>query len=139
MVWLCSCNFACMCVITSCPQQTSMMLAEQILSHPDVELPIFTHRLWRCSKSKCKGASGSGRRGKHRTLRLQNCFLWEMGAEFQKISHTFGSEPAESCQQETGWQDREGLSCALGRPGGLHKFCVTIVSLGWTMVLQVCF
>lgn len=96
------------CITSFCPHQTPGMLAEQIFLANIITTLTWNSHLQGFKVQVQRGSKRLERRGKRRTLRLQNCFLWEMAAEFQKVSHTFGSEPAGSCQQGRGWQEREG-------------------------------
>lgn len=92
--------------------------------HPDVELPPAG-----VQGSSSEGLKAPERRGKLRTLRLQNCFLWEMAAEFQKKSHTLLDQNllGAASKKEAGKGGR--VSWALGRRRGLYKFHVTLFLL----------
>lgn len=121
-------QFACICVTSFCSHQTPVTLAEQILSPPDTGPLLFVPVPTAAQGSSSEGFKALERSKKHRTLRLQNCFLWEVRAEFQKVLHALKSESAGSCQQVTGlareWDSAVPLAAQEGLTSSvLELFC----------------
>lgn len=80
---------------------------------PDVELPPAG-----VQGSSSEGLNALERRGKRRTLRLQNCFLWGMAAEFQKSLTHFWIRTCWELPARKRLAREGGLSWALGSEEG---------------------